>query len=225
MPPRPKGVARKRSRSSEETEHKAGRSLPMFAGEPPLGRRCSYFGAQPVDVQQAMVDMLFEHVTQGSAADIARLLEQGVPVDARRQLDNDDTPLIRAVAYRAPLAIVDCLVAAGADPNARRRDGTAALHLAATRGGGYIPRLIEAGADVDARDRWRCTPVARAVSPAILACLAAAGGDVNPVMGGTGYFACRTPLYHAASAGDAGRPNTLWLLAHSARTAEDSLCV
>ena len=56
----------------------------------------------------------------------------------------------------------------GADPNARRADGQTALHLVAARGVGRetIRALVEAGAEINARDDRGRTPLdlARAAS-------------------------------------------------------------
>ncbi len=71
----------------------------------------------------------------------------------------------------------------GADPDARDRAGSTALHLAASGAGGpaVLEALVGAGADANARDDFGDTPLHLAArhgaNPAVLAVLIAAGAD------------------------------------------------
>jgi len=96
---------------------------------------------------------------------------------------------ITAAAYDAPL--VRRLVRMGADVGAANRRGARALHYAADGGPGSptwnprsqratITRLLEAGADADARDKSGTTPLLRAVRnrcAAAVEALLAGGAD------------------------------------------------
>jgi ankyrin repeat protein len=74
-----------------------------------------------------------------------------------------ETPLLAAVDCPEPKAafpMSQLLIVNGADPNARRKDGWTALHLAAARGYADIARLlVHRGADPDARDAQGRTPL------------------------------------------------------------------
>lgn len=65
-------------------------------------------------------------------------------------------------AQAAQLAIVEALLAAGADAGARNQNGTTPLHLAAFHGG-QVERLLEAGADPFAESYEGLTPFDQAV--------------------------------------------------------------
>ncbi len=99
------------------------------------------------------------------------LLDHGATVDARD--DHGHTPLTAwlAWAFRAtPLAVVDLLLARGADPRVLDASGTPALHLALQKGeADVVKRLVAAGASLDATDAEGRTAadVARS-SPALL---------------------------------------------------------
>ncbi len=102
-----------------------------------------------------------------------------------------------AVAAQRPAS-----AAAPAAPTAVDRDGTTPLHkavLAADAAG--VKRLLEAGADVQARTRYGVAPISIAVTrgnSAIVEALLEAGADPNATMG-----AGETALMTAARVGDA----------------------
>jgi len=70
-----------------------------------------------------------------------------------------------AAAQAAQLAIVETLLAAGADPGARNQNGTTPLHLAAFHGRplAQVERLLDAGADPFAESYEGLTPFDQAV--------------------------------------------------------------
>ena len=76
------------------------------------------------------------------------------------------------------------LLEAGADPNARKKDGGTPLDLAVrynVNPAVVIAALLEAGADLEARDKSGRTPLHRAAiyaaNPAVIAVLLGAGAD------------------------------------------------
>ena len=138
------------------------------------------------------------------------LLEAGAAVDAR---DNRGaTPLLLLAGDVKPLghagfqsrAVLDALLGAGADVSARGGYyETTALHYAVQLARsdlpaalGIVDRLLQLGADPDARNEWGDTPLhlASAIkSEPMVATLLAAGADVSAR---NGYGA--TPLHRAA---------------------------
>jgi len=83
------------------------------------------------------------------------------------------------------LKVIDLLLAAGVDVNARNESGETALHKAARADGDAVIRtLLQRGALVDARDGDGCTPLWRASDagkPAAAAALLDAHADANAV--------------------------------------------
>ena len=104
------------------------------------------------------------------------LLENGADVDARD--DDERTPLFLASTFRfveivkygtdvarthpeLPTESLRILLAAGANPHSRGNDGRTVLMVAASRGDvDTVQALLEAGADVNARDHFRRSPLA-----------------------------------------------------------------
>lgn len=84
-----------------------------------------------------------------------------------------ESPLLAAVDHPNPAAALDIgrfLLGNASDPNARRKDGQTALHVAAARGYGEITELlIHRGADVSARDANGRSPLEVASGDAIAA--------------------------------------------------------
>ena len=110
------------------------------------------------------------------------------------------TPLHIAAMANAP-RFITALVAAGADVEARDRDGHTALHAAAAAiATAAIAVLLDAGADVDAHNRFGETPLQYALSEgpedvaAAIAALLDGGADPNVRDSITG----RTPLHRIA---------------------------
>lgn len=85
----------------------------------------------------------------GQEASVRLLLDRGVPPDVRAE--DGRTPLMQA-AERGASQAVALLVERGADARASDARGAAALHYATTTL--VAARLLEAGAEVDARARW-----------------------------------------------------------------------
>lgn len=73
-----------------------------------------------------------------------------------------ESPLLDIADYPDPACAEDMarpLMGNASDPNAKRKDGTTALHLAAARGNAVVTRLlIHRGADLNARDGKGRTP-------------------------------------------------------------------
>ena len=117
-----------------------------------------------------------------AAGDPARIAAM-IAADGRRlPVDSDGVTVLHKALhiYSANrLAIVQQLIAAGADVNARMKDGRTPLHFASGFGvADAVPLLLKAGAVVDARDEDGNTPLfvaGREVAPLLIA----AGADVR----------------------------------------------
>ena len=87
----------------------------------------------------------------GRPGAVRLLLERGADANALAGNGSGLRPLHSAVAARSE-ELVDLLLAAGADPDARQAGGFTALHAAAKHGDlGIAERLIAAGADAALR--------------------------------------------------------------------------
>lgn len=176
--------------------------------------------ADPTGCHRWPGPVFFHH----AAADIvARCLEVGSELNADAQFDLvrnisgrqesygvGSTPLHVAAGWTRDPAVIAVLAGAGADVNARNRDGYSPLHYAARDNGdpAVIDALVAAGAEVNAWatgpeewwngfPRWDVTPLheaARNGNPAIAGALLDAGAHVNAVAAGG-----RVPLHTAAA--------------------------
>lgn len=95
------------------------------------------------------------NATDGAPGIIAFLLNSRA--DANQANDAGWTPLMTAARFSTRTDVIDALVAAGADVNARNRDGLTALMLAAANEApaavAIAKKLLDAGADPETADR------------------------------------------------------------------------
>jgi len=106
-------------------------------------------------------EKLFKAIREGEIRDIAKLLDEGVPLNARDP--EGKTPLFIAIESFNP-QIVTYLIKRGADVNATTNKGWGLLHHAALVGqAGAMFDLIEAGANPGLQDNALWTPLHVAV--------------------------------------------------------------
>jgi hypothetical protein len=134
--------------------------------------------------------LLFEAIKAPDAAEVARLLAAGAPVD--QPIDMGITPLMVA-SVRDDADMIRLLLDAGADPEIRSAGGLTALIIAAQQDkAGSIRALVEGGAQIDAVDgvpNHNNTAFCWAVYLGNLKAvkeLIALGADINFIPGGAG---------------------------------------
>ena len=127
-----------------------------------------------------------EYVRTATVADVRRCLAAEADQEARNAV------LYTAARYNEDPAVVNALVAAGADPNARNRIGETPLHMASILNkAAAIKALLAAGADPHARNNYSETPLVqtqdRAITELLSQAMAArpAGSTVVTVGEGT----------------------------------------
>jgi len=93
----------------------------------------------------------------------------------------EEVPIVQAMLGSAPPATIRMLLSHGADPNARRSDGTPVLTLAARRGDhAAVDTMLTAGADPNAVDSHGHTALMHAIERhehAVITALLLAGAD------------------------------------------------
>jgi hypothetical protein len=126
----------------------------------------------------------------------ARVADERLVEEVPHQLYAGDTALHLAAAALRP-RVVAALIAAGADPKAANRRGATALHYACDARPGnktwhpsnqrsVIELLLDAGSDIEHRDKSDATPLHRAIrgrSPEAVRCLLENGAQVNATHG------------------------------------------
>ncbi|HEY8380280.1 MAG TPA: ankyrin repeat domain-containing protein [Nannocystis sp.] len=112
------------------------------------------FGAGFADAARRQAEWALQQAAEAGRVDeVRRLLAEGVRVDARNPgMPGLPTPLL-AASFEGHAAVVEELLARGADVSARNVQGRTALHLAADQGHALIVAMLsEAGAPLDAID-------------------------------------------------------------------------
>lgn len=135
-------------------------------------------GASPARLQGVQA---FQAACMRMDESAARALAAGHPDFARAP-----GPMIKAAANGRD-EVVGLLLSLGADANAADDHGITALHRAVQSGSlRTVRRLVEAGADLEAREgRWKGTPLSWSLvlgKPEVFACLAPISRDIRPLV-------------------------------------------
>ena len=123
-----------------------------------------------------------DYFKTATSKEVTACLDIGADPNARTYY-HKETPLHYAASNENP-AVVQALIKAGADPNARDDDKETPLHRAASNENpAVVQALIKAGADPKARNDDKETPLHYAVrwneNPAVVQALIKAGADLN----------------------------------------------
>ena len=153
---------------------------PVRRGTSATGEPAAPPARASMDCSEWNTQEFFEAAT---ASDVTTCLAAGSDVAAQ---DNDDsaTPLHWAAWLNEDRAVIEALLAAGADVQARNGTGGRPLHNAGHNANPEVAEaLLAAGADVGARDDTGATPLHHAAfgsaNPAVVEALVAAGADVQ----------------------------------------------
>jgi ankyrin repeat protein len=148
---------------------------------------------------QALQAALFEAVRTDDIDAAVALIAAGADIEARDP-DTDATPLVIA-SFRGNIAVVEMLLAAGADVNSADRSGFTPLIGAAQFGHAtLIPILVEAGADLEAlsiteNQKAALHFAAKNGHAAVVEALLNAGADVNVLVKSTHSTALMNAAY------------------------------
>ena len=114
-----------------------------------------------VNAGKGSMTPLSNAVKYGNIALIKLLIEKGAGIDH---------PVYPPLFWAAKPEVAAVLIEAGADPNARNKNGQTAIHLTTSSwapNAATVELLIEHGADVNAKDRSGSTPLHRAIQRGI----------------------------------------------------------
>lgn len=119
--------------------------------------------AAPWDFRRgrATIPALQTAAAAGNTTEALALLEAGtLPIDS--PVNPEGWSALRLAVATRDLSAAQALLAAGANPNHRARDGSTALHSAALAPTAYVTLLLAAGADRSISDRHGVTPMQEA---------------------------------------------------------------
>lgn len=123
-----------------------------------------YLSSKVVDTElEARSIPIFRAVTEDNLTELNRLIEKGEDVNIQAP-GGLKTALHLAVEFNRP-AMVDVLIRASTNVNAKTRNGTTPLHVAAQNGRvALIEKLVGAGGTVDVFSEIGCTPLHEAAA-------------------------------------------------------------
>ena len=136
-------------------------------------------------------DEFFDLCAEGSLKQVVDAINGGANVNAKDNANNGRTPLIYAAAFNPDPEVIEVLINAGADVNARIDEGwspesgyTPLMAAAVESDPKVVRALINAGADVNSRNKVGWTPLILAAAsensnPEVIIALIDAGADVD----------------------------------------------
>lgn len=154
---------------------KTSGSKPSFANYPDTLKALLAGGADPNQVVDPNVPLLFRAVTEGTQEVVALLLKAGANPNAKTDYASSNrrpglTALIRALeGGQRSLSLVNLLLEYKADPNLQEDDGNGPLYWAIASGqlsigekGPFVETLLKHGANIEGKNKNGITPLAQA---------------------------------------------------------------
>ena len=163
------------------TANNGARALDGALVNPAMQNTVAYRQLAAATTKHVDIDLVLR---TGTADDVQKAIQNHF-LDAKATRSDGEPWVMVAAEYNADPGAISALLQAGADVNAKNKDGDTALMLAAIRGPMIVSVLLKAGADVNAKNNDGETALTLAADicpfPEVVSLLLQAGADANAI--------------------------------------------